>query len=88
MESKLSFRLIGRYSITQAHNEECMRCKKAHFATILVRMDDDEQKNWMCIECLLRERLYYQLLSEHRFSVQEARDTAFKKPNKLLDGLG
>ncbi len=87
METKLKIKLIGDYKISQGEPQECMKCKNAHWGTVIIRIDDDEKENYICIECLLRERFYYQLLSEHKFSDAEARAIAFEEPNKLLDGL-
>lgn len=87
METKLGIKKVGNYTVIQGETQECMKCKNAHWGTIIVRMDDDEKENWICLECLLRERLYYQLLCEHKFSDAEARAIAFEEPNKLLDGL-
>ena len=66
--------------------QECRECKNAHWGTVLIRVGE-EKKDWVCIECLLREKLYYQLLCRDKFSDAEARAIAYEEPNKLLDGI-
>ncbi len=88
METNLVFGRVGNYSMGQAEPQECDSCHNAHWASVIVEMLDDKLniERKMCIECILRERYYYQLLND-KYSDAEARAIAYKEPNPILDGL-
>ena len=88
METRLLLSIVGNYRISQTEPEKCDSCHNAYWASIIVTMLDDEckSKRTMCIECILRERYYYQLLNE-KYSDAEARAIAYEEPNPILDGL-
>ena len=48
MEEDRSIRIVGNYSLYQAAPEDCIECKNAKYATVLI--------DGKCLDCLLSER--------------------------------
>ena len=63
MESNLSFRIIGNYSIQQADwrfselkpRENCCICHNAKYGTVLI--SESYQGVYICAECLMKKYL-------------------------------
>ena len=93
METNLLLQKVGNYQYTQGEPQDCSRCHNAHWASVIIKGNglsnfitcgDNEG---ICLECLLRELLYYKSLVLDKYSDAEARAIAYEEPNELLDGL-